>query len=224
MSFPNTQQVRRIIKPLWFAACLLPFLWLVFDALYDGGRALGAEPIEAIQDRMGLWTLRLLLLTLALTPLRRLTGRVWLIQLRRMTGLFALFYASMHFLNYLVLDQGFAWSYIIEDVLERPFITLGALALLCLIPLGITSTANWRRKLGRRWQALHRLIYLVAVLGCSHFWWQVKSDITEPAIYAGILALLLGTRLLHAYKKNRVRLNRTREETITHPTFKKSGH
>ena len=201
MSFPSTQQVRRIIKPLWFAACLLPFLWLLFEALHDGGRALGAEPIEAIQDRMGLWTLRMLLLTLTLTPLRRLTGRVWLIQLRRMTGLFALFYASMHFLNYLVLDQGFAWSYIIEDVLERPFITLGALALLCLIPLGITSTANWRRKLGRRWQTLHRLIYLIAILGCSHFWWQVKSDITEPAIYAGILALLLGTRLLHAYKK-----------------------
>jgi len=201
MGFPTTQQVRLIIKPIWFTACLLPFLWLLSDAFIDGGRALGADPIEAIQDRMGIWGLRFLLLTLALTPLRQLTGMVWVIQLRRMTGLFVLFYIGMHFLNYLVLDQGFAWSYIIEDVLERPFITLGFAAFLCLIPLGITSTAGWRRRLQRRWQTLHRLIYPIAILACWHFWWQVKEDITEPLIYASILALLLGLRIVNAEKK-----------------------
>jgi sulfoxide reductase heme-binding subunit YedZ len=202
MTFPDTQQVRQIIKPFWFTACLLPFIWLLFDALSDGGRGLGANPIEAIQDRMGLWTLRMLLLTLLLTPLRQLTGQAWLQQLRRMTGLFALFYASMHFLNYLVLDQGFGWSFIVEDVLDRRFITLGMLALLCLIPLGITSTAGWQRRLGRRWKKLHRLVYLIAILGCWHFWWQVKSDIEEPVVYSVILAALLGIRLWKVFTKN----------------------
>jgi sulfoxide reductase heme-binding subunit YedZ len=196
MSFPNTQQVRRVIKPLWFLACLTPFLIIVFDGFYEGGSRLGADPIEAIQDRMGIWGLRLILLTLALTPLRLLTGKVWVIQLRRMTGLFALFYIAVHFLNYLLLDQGLAWGFIIEDIIERPFITIGFLAFLGLIPLGITSTANWRRQLGKRWQKLHKLVYLIAILGCWHFWWQVKQDISEPAIYAGILAVLLGYRWL----------------------------
>jgi sulfoxide reductase heme-binding subunit YedZ len=201
MGFPTTQQVRLIVKPIWFAACLLPFVLLLLDAFVDDARALGADPIEAIQDRMGIWGLRFLLLTLALTPLRQLTGMTWVIQLRRMTGLFVLFYISVHFLNYLVLDQGVVWQYIIEDIIERPFITLGALALLALLPLGITSTAGWRRRLGRRWQVLHRLIYPIALLACWHFWWQVKEDITEPLIYTGILALLLGLRLINAKKK-----------------------
>jgi sulfoxide reductase heme-binding subunit YedZ len=202
MSLLTTNQVRFALKPVWFVACLVPFLLLLADALPDGGRALGADPIEAIQDRMGLWALRMLLLTLALTPLRRLTGQIWFSQLRRMTGLFALFYVSTHFLNYLILDQGIAWEYILEDVLERPFITLGFIALLGLIPLGVTSTAGWRRRLGRRWSRLHQLIYPIAILACWHFWWQVKSDIAEPAIYAGILVLLLGVRAIYFYKKN----------------------
>ena len=150
MAFPSTPQVRFIIKPAWFLACLTPFLLLLADALIDGGRALGANPIEAIQDRMGLWALRMLLLTLALTPLRELTGQLWLFRLRRMTGLFALFYAALHFINYLWLDQGFAWGFIIEDVIDRPFITVGFDALVALIPLGITSTAGWQKRLGRR--------------------------------------------------------------------------
>jgi sulfoxide reductase heme-binding subunit YedZ len=201
MGFPTTQQVRLIVKPIWFAACLLPFVSLLLDAFVDDARALGADPIEAIQERMGIWGLRFLLLTLALTPVRQLTGMTWVIQLRRMTGLFVLFYISMHFLNYLVLDQGVTWQYIIEDIIERPAITLGALALLALVSLGITSTAGWRRRLGRRWQTLHRLIYLIAILACWHFWWQVKEDITEPLIYACILALLLGLRIVTAKKK-----------------------
>jgi sulfoxide reductase heme-binding subunit YedZ len=194
MSFPNTQQVRRVIKPLWFLACLTPFLIIVFDGFYEGGSRLGADPIEAVQDRMGIWGLRCLFITLALTPLRLITGKVWVIQLRRMTGLFALFYIVVHFLNYLLLDQGLALGFIIEDIIERPFITIGFLAFLGLIPLGITSTANWRRRLGKRWQKLHKLVYPIAILGCWHFWWQVKQDIMEPAIYAAILASLLGYR------------------------------
>jgi len=159
------------------------------------GNGLGANPIEVTQDFMGIWALRMLLITLALTPLRKLTGKVWLIRLRRMTGLFALFYASMHFLNYLVPDQGLNAAAIIEDIVERPFITLGALALLGLLILGITSTAGWQRRLGRRWQQLHKLVYVLAILICWHFWWQVKEDVTEPLIYSAITAVLLGTRL-----------------------------
>lgn len=195
MGFPSTQQVRYIIKPLWFSACLAPFVWLLLNAFEIAGPGLGADPIETVQDEMGIWGLRMLLLTLALTPLRQITGQVWLIQLRRMTGLFTLFYISLHFLNYLILDQGLSWQFIVEDVLERPFITLGAIALLALIPLGITSTAGWRRRLGRRWNKLHKLVYPIAILGCWHFWWQVKEDITEPVVYAAILALLLAWRI-----------------------------
>jgi sulfoxide reductase heme-binding subunit YedZ len=200
MSFPTTRQTRLIVKPIWFMACLSPFLWLLLNAFEIAGPGLGADPIEAIQDFMGEWGLRMLLMTLAFTPLRQLTGHAWVIQLRRMTGLFTLFYISLHFLNYVVLDQGFAWSAIIEDVLERRFITLGALALLAMIPLGITSTNSWRRRLGRNWTRLHQLIYPIAILGCWHFWWQVKQDITEPLIYAIILAILLALRILNRKK------------------------
>jgi sulfoxide reductase heme-binding subunit YedZ len=204
MAFPSARQVKLYIKPVWFIACLTPFLWLLFAALTDGGRALGADPIETIQDHMGIWGLRMLLLTLAISPLRKLTGWLWLMRLRRMTGLFVLFYVSTHFLNYLILDQGFAWSFILEDVLERPFITIGALALLGLIPLGITSTAGWQRRLKQRWGQLHRLVYPISILACWHFWWQVKQDLTEPMIYALVLAVLLGLRI-YWRKKTRTR-------------------
>jgi sulfoxide reductase heme-binding subunit YedZ len=203
MSFPNTRQLRWRIKPIWFAACLAPFIWLVLAAFELIGNGLGADPIEATQNFVGIWALRLLLLTLALTPLRRLTGQAWIIQLRRMTGLFALFYASMHFLNYLVPDQGLDLLAILEDILERPFITLGAAAFCGLIVLGITSTNRWRRRLGRRWQKLHRLVYPIGVLVCWHFWWQVKEDILEPAVYAGILAVLLAIRIVYARKRKK---------------------
>ena len=181
-------------------ACLSPFLWLLLNAFEIAGPGLGADPIEAIQDFMGEWGLRMLLMTLAFTPLRQLTGHAWVIQLRRMTGLFTLFYISLHFLNYVVLDQGFNWSAIIEDVLERRFITLGFIALVAMTPLGITSTNAWRRRLGRTWTRLHQLIYPIAILGCWHFWWQVKQDITEPAIYTAILIMLLGFRLYSLQK------------------------
>jgi sulfoxide reductase heme-binding subunit YedZ len=191
---PSRNQLRFVIKPVWFLGCLAPFIWLLLAVFNLAGQRLGPEPITEMQDHLGLWALRILLLTLSLTPLRRLTGQVWWLQLRRMTGLFALFYVSCHFLNYLVLDQGFAWSYIWEDVLERPFITLGVLALLLLIPLGITSTNGWMRRLGKRWRKLHRLVYLIGILGCWHFWWQVKQDILEPTVYVAILAALFAIR------------------------------
>lgn len=197
MNFPNTRQVRWIVKPIWFISCLTPFIWLCLAAFELAGQRLGADPIEATQDFVGLWALRLLLITLMLTPLRLLTGKAWVIQLRRMTGLFTLFYASLHFLNYLFPDQGLDWNAIFEDVIERPFITLGAGALTGLIILGITSTNGWRRRLGPRWQKLHRLVYLIAILVCWHFWWQVKEDILEPGIYAAILATLLIFRVYH---------------------------
>jgi sulfoxide reductase heme-binding subunit YedZ len=218
VSFPTPRQIRFVVKPLWFLACLAPFLWLLLNAFEIAGPGLGADPIEAIQDFMGEWGLRMLLLTLAITPLRQLTGRAWFAQFRRMTGLFALFYISLHFLNYLLLDQGLSWQFILEDVLERRFITLGMIALLALIPLGITSTNGWRRRLGRKWTTLHRLIYPIAILGCWHYWWQVKKDITEPAIYAAVLALLLGYRLYLRRKKSRARLPERGESTTRSAT------
>jgi len=203
MSFPTTQQVRFIIKPLWFSACFAPFIWMNLVAFNFVGDGLGANPVEATQDFMGIWALRMLLITLALTPLRKLTGKLWLIRLRRMTGLFVLFYASMHFLNYLVPDQGLDGAAILEDILERPFITLGALALLGLTLLGITSTAGWQRRLGRRWQKLHRPVYAIAILVCWPFWWQVKEDITEPLVYCAIAAVLLGMRIWMNFGRSR---------------------
>ena len=192
---PSLRQVKRIIKPLVFIAGLLPFVWLLLQTFNLVGRGLGANPIEAIQDWFGIWALRFLLITLSISPLRHITGMVWLLQLRRMLGLFAFFYASMHFLNYLVLDKTFDFPAIIEDILDRLFITLGAGALLLLIPLAVTSTNGWRRRLGKRWQKLHYLIYPIAIMVCWHFYWQVKQDVLEPLIYCLILATLLGYRL-----------------------------
>ena len=192
---PSLRQVKRIIKPLVFIASLIPFFWLLLEAFGTLGRGLGANPIETIQDWFGLWALRFLLITLSISPVRHITGMVWLLQLRRMFGLFAFFYASIHFLNYLVLDKRLDFPAIIEDVLDRLFITLGAASLLLLIPLAITSTNGWRRRLGKRWQKLHYLIYPIGIMVCWHFFWQVKQDILEPLIYCLILATLLGYRL-----------------------------
>ena len=175
-------------------ACLLPFLLVVGDTLELTGQ-LGANPIEAIMDRFGNWSLRFILITLAVTPLRRLTGWNWLVRFRRMLGLFTFFYVLMHFLTWLLLDQGLLVSAILEDIIKRPFITIGFVALLLLTALALTSTNGIRRRMGRRWQTLHNAVYLVGILGVWHYWWQVKKDISEPLIYAEILAVLLGYRL-----------------------------
>jgi methionine sulfoxide reductase heme-binding subunit len=189
------QQIRFVWKPLVFLACLLPFALVVTDAFEITG-TLGANPIEAIMDRFGNWSLRFILITLSVTPLRRLTGWNWLVRFRRMLGLFTFFYVLMHFLTWLVLDQGLLLSAILEDIVKRPFITIGFTALLLLTALAITSTNGLRRRMGRHWQTLHNAVYLIGILGVWHYWWQVKKDITEPLIYAAILAVLLGYRLI----------------------------
>ena len=189
-----------LLKVLLFPLCLVPFGIVLLGAFGLAGINLGANPIEEIIHSLGLWGLRLLLITLAVTPLRQLTGLLALTRFRRMLGLFAFFYVLMHFLTYAILDQGLLLSAIIEDILERPYITLGITALLLLIPLAVTSTKAMTRKLGRRWQKLHRLIYPIAILGVCHFYWQVKKDLLEPLVYALILALLLGFRLWRQQK------------------------
>lgn len=180
------------IKTALFVLCLLPafLLWrrLEMDTL-------GANPIEALTRATGEWTLRFLLITLTVTPLRKYSGWHWLVRLRRMLGLFAFAYGVTHLLTYVWLDQFFDWQAIVKDILKRPFITVGFAALVLMTPLAATSFNSAIRKLGgRRWQALHRAIYPIAVMGCVHFWWLVKKDITEPLIYALITAALLGLR------------------------------
>jgi len=193
-------QIRFVWKPLVFAACLLPFLKAVGDTFGISG-GLGANPVEALQDHFGNWGLRFIVIALAVTPLRMLSGRAWLTRFRRMLGLFAFFYVLMHFMVYAGLDQRFDLQAIFEDIAERPYITIGFAALLMLTALAATSTTAARRRLGRRWQTLHKLTYVIAALGVWHYWWQVKQDITEPAIYAAILALLLGARLWWTFRR-----------------------
>ena len=184
-----------VVKVLLFALCLVPLAKLTAEAFGIAGWSLGANPIEEILHRQGKWALNLLLASLAITPLRRLTGQHWLIRYRRMLGLFAFFYLVLHFLAYAWLDQGLDLRAIGEDIVERPYITLGVIALLCLIPLAASSTNGMMRRLGSRWKKLHRLVYPAAVLGVWHFYWQVKQDVLEPVIYAAILAVLLAARL-----------------------------
>ena len=195
------RQIRLIWKPLVFVACLAPFVLVVGDTFGITG-SLGANPVEEILDRFGNWALRFVLLTLAVTPLRRITGWNWLQRFRRMFGLFTFFYALVHFLTWLVLDQGMLMSAIIEDIAKRPFITIGVAALVLLIALAATSTNGMRRRLGRRWQSLHNAVYVIAILAVWHYWWQVKLDSSEPAIYAAILALLLGYRIARKARSN----------------------
>jgi sulfoxide reductase heme-binding subunit YedZ len=186
--------MRRLLKPLLFVLCSLPLAWLLVRAFGLGGASLGANPIDELQDELGQWGLRLLLLTLCVSPLAVTLRKPWLIGLRRMLGLFAFTCVSLHFLNWLVLDQWFDLRAIAADIAKRPYITVGVAAFLMLVPLAVTSTAGWMRRLGRRWHQLHKLVYPAAILGCVHFWWQVKADWREPFIYAAALALLLGWR------------------------------
>ena len=176
--------------------------WQFYDVWKTGSDALGADPVAEIEHRLGLWALRLLLITLAITPLRQLSGQPVLIRFRRLLGLYAFFYASLHLAAYLGLDLRGYWTQIFEEIAKRPYITVGFAAWLLLLPLAITSTTGWIRRLGRNWARLHRLVYAIGVLAVLHFWWLVKSDIREPALYAGIAALLLGWR---AWKRWRVR-------------------
>jgi sulfoxide reductase heme-binding subunit YedZ len=188
----------RAARVVVFVAGLAPLSLLLRDALTGG---LGANPVEEITHRTGWWALTLLMATLAVTPVRWLTGWNRLAGYRRMIGLFAFFYATLHVLTYFGLDQLFAMDYLVEDVIERPYITVGFTAWLLLIPLALTSTRGWIRRLGRRWQKLHRLVYLAAALGVLHFLWLVKADTREPLVFAAILVLLLGARVARRFAR-----------------------
>jgi sulfoxide reductase heme-binding subunit YedZ len=186
--------VIRWFKPVVFLACLGPLLRLGWKAY---NHTLGANPIEFITHSTGDWTLIFLLVTLTITPLRKLTGQLWLIRFRRMFGLFAFFYAVLHFTTYIWLDKFFDVHEMLADVAKRKFITIGFTGFVLLFPLAITSTSGWIRRLGgKRWQALHRLIYFSAMAGVIHYWWLVKADIHKPLEYAIVLGLLLSYRIL----------------------------
>jgi sulfoxide reductase heme-binding subunit YedZ len=187
------------LKAALFALCLIPLVRLAWLAAHNG---LGANPIEYITRSTGWWTLSLLLITLSVTPLRRLSGWNWLLRLRRMLGLFAFFYVSLHFTTYVWLDQFFDWKSMLKDIAKRPFITVGFTAFVLLIPLAATSTNAMVRRLGaKRWQRLHRAVYVTATLGVLHFWWLVKKDIREPLIFGTLLSLLFLIRLLYLRRK-----------------------
>jgi methionine sulfoxide reductase heme-binding subunit len=194
------QQVRFVWKPIVFLLCLVPAGLVLGDALGITGQ-LSANPIEDIQDRFGNWTIRFIMITLAVTPLRRISGWNWLLRFRRPLGLFTFFYGLMHFLTWLILDQGLLLSAILEDLTERPFITIGFAALLLLTAMAATSTVGMRRRMGRRWDKLHYSAYAVGVLGVWHYWWQVKKDTSDAWIYAVILTVLLGYRIWKRFRK-----------------------
>lgn len=194
---PPLERVRDLKRVLFFLG-LAPLARLVWLGFNDG---LGANPVEFITRSTGFWTLTFLTLTLAVTPLRRLLGWPWLLRLRRMLGLYAFFYACLHFSTYLVLDQFFDLAAIVQDVAKRPYVTVGFTCFLLLIPLAATSTDRMIRRLGaRRWQRLHRLVYVIGIGGVVHFWWLVKADVTRPALFAAALVLLLGSRVVHAFR------------------------
>lgn len=195
----DARSVQRL-KHALFAASLLPIAYLVWLVLTGN---LGADPVELVRRKTGTWTLDFLVLTLAVTPLRRLTGWHWLVRLRRMLGLYAFFYASIHVVTYLWLDQLFDFSEIWRDILRRPLIAAGAISFVLMIPLAVTSTNAMVRRLGgRRWQYLHRAMYLVAVAGVFHFWWLVKVDYTRPLVYATVIGALLAARVVFAAKRS----------------------
>ena len=194
------RQVRFIWKPTIFLLCLVPAGLVITDLLEITG-TLGANPVEAMLDRFGTWAIRFIMITLTVTPLRKLTGWNWLIRFRRMFGLFTFFYVLMHFLVWLMLDRGLYFSAfaevlpaVVEDLTERTFITLGFTALVLLTAMAVTSTVGMRRRMGRRWQKLHYSAYAVGILGVWHYWWQVKKGPDDAIYYAAIFALLIGLR------------------------------
>jgi len=189
----QVQLIRRVVKPAVFLAALGPFGWLVYNAFFGD---LGVNPVEAITNQTGIWTLRFIVLTLALTPLRYVTGFNPFALFRRMLGLFAFFYGSLHFMTYFILDHSLEFSGVWDDVVKRPYITAGFTAFVLMIPLALTSTQGWIRRLGgKRWNLLHRLIYITAIGAVLHYFWKVKLDTTNPLYYAAIVGVLLGARV-----------------------------
>lgn len=211
--------IRWVMKPIVFSAGLLPAAYLAWSALNG---QLGADPFKEITHETGDWTLRFIVTTLAISPLRRITGWNGAIRFRRMVGLYAFFYGTLHFLIYTIADRFAGLDFhdgilavstvcalgasMWEDIYKRPYITLGFTAFVAMVPLALTSTTVWIRRMGgRNWQRLHRLIYLTGAAGVIHYWWLVKADISRPAIYAALVALLLGYRAVLSLTKSRVR-------------------
>ncbi len=199
MKSRNTR--RAAYKLIIFIFSLTPFLLLVNDALME---RLGANPIETLHFRLGDWAIRFLCVTLALRPIKILTGQTWPLRYSRMMGLFTFFYASMHFLVYIVLDLSLSWEQFIDEIPKSPYVLVGLLAYLMLIPLAATSTKKMQKRLGRNWKKLHRLVYVVAFAVIIHYFWLVKSDLREPLLYAVIISLLLGVRIAEFARKKRI--------------------
>ena len=186
----------RVLKPVLFILLLLPACYYGWGLWQDN---LGANPLEAVIRGLGDWGLRILLITLSISPLRRLLNWAQLLRLRRMLGVYAYFYVVLHLIGYLWFDQFFDWEEIWFDILERPFITVGMVSVVLLTPLTITSTKGMIRRLGKNWKRLHTLVYPISMLAVLHFWWMVKLDVTEPAIYAVLLAVSLGERIYRKF-------------------------
>ena len=201
----------KTLKALVFIAGLIPLGLLAWDGYADN---LGANPIEVITRSTGTWTLAFLLITLAVTPLRKITGWSAVVGFRRMLGLFAFFYACLHFTIYIWLDRFFDFQDIVKDVAKRPFITVGFASFVLLIPLAITSTRGMIRRLGKRWQQLHRAVYLIAIGGVIHFYWLVKADTSRPLTYGAFLTLVLGFRAWLAWRPEVMRALRSRTEPV----------
>lgn len=195
----------RGIKIAAFITCLSPFLWLCLDIWQDN---LGANPIQTIHFRLGDWALRFLCLTLLATPYRQLTGQSWPSRFRRMLGLFSFFYASLHFLVFIVLDISLSWEAFVDEIKDSPYILFGLATFILLLPLALTSSKSMQKRLGKNWKRLHSLIYLAAITAVLHYILLVKSDLTEPLIYADIILILLVYRLFKITKKRNILLNR----------------
>lgn len=201
MSFKNlSDKTFARLKAIVFLLAVSTLAKLIFYAYLD---TLGANPIEKITRTTGYWTLFFLLITLAATPIRRLFKWLWVIRLRRMLGLFAFFYGCLHFLTYLILDQFFDWEAILKDLIKRPYITVGFMAFVLMLPLAITSSDSMIHRLGgKRWRLLHRLVYVTAIAGVVHYWWLVKKDLTEPIVFGVLLANLLSIRIFYKLKNH----------------------
>ena len=213
----SNRQVNYLIKPLTFLAALTPFAYLVYGAFTDG---LGTNPVETMTHQTGEWGLRFLLITLAISPLRRLFGAAWLTKLRRMLGLFAFFYACLHFLTYIWLDQFFDFAEILHDIPQRPFITIGFVSFMLLIPLAITSTKKMQQRLKRNWKRLHQLIYVIPMLVVVHFIWSLKADYSEPFYYTLVFLVLMIERAYQARTQARTQARyQTRATNKKAPQF-----
>ncbi len=195
---PTNKQISYLVKPILFLLCMLPFLLLATNAINNN---LGTNPVETITHETGLWALRFLLITLSISPLRYLSQMHWLIKLRRMLGLFTFFYAVLHVLTYIWLDQFFDWMEILVDIPKRPFITIGFVSFLLLLPLALTSTNAMQRRLKKKWQTLHKLVYVIPVLVVVHFMWSLKADYSEPQIYGFLFLVLMLLRFFMDRKK-----------------------